>query len=401
MMTGINLPSSAKIICQDIQIGKDVEIGPDVHIECERLRLGNGVRIGCDRETDFRAIAGVRIHVHELKLGDQVTIGRSVHIRGRHIHLAQGVRIKDWNNINVKRSLYMGDRGTVNERCEISGVDIQFGRELWMLPYAKIGGGSAFEVQSSLKAGHFVHLGMYCFINTARAVVIGDEVGLGTQTALYTHGAYASELRGAPVAFGEIHIGDRTWLPGATVNPGVTIGRDCVIGVGSVVTRDIPAGALAAGIPCKIIRKNAYPRELSLEQRRQKMTSFLHDFAVVCSDQHEVHFDETRLEIILNDHILIAYRETLNLSTLAKLRMCGYDRLIVLTYGLFPGLHEAQETFIDLKDRSIDGLVCLVSERLLNQFRRYGTRFRYQPVGDHYQSWSVEPTDNLSVGLKL
>lgn len=39
-----------------------------------------------------------------------------------------------------------------------------------------------------------------------------------------------------------------------TVCPGVTIGDDCVIGAGSVVTRDIPAGSFAAGVPCKVIR---------------------------------------------------------------------------------------------------------------------------------------------------
>ncbi len=37
--------------------------------------------------------------------------------------------------------------------------------------------------------------------------------------------------------------------------PGVTIGRNCVIGAGSVVTRDIPEGVLAAGNPCRVIRK--------------------------------------------------------------------------------------------------------------------------------------------------
>jgi acetyltransferase-like isoleucine patch superfamily enzyme len=390
MTTEINLPPSSRIICQDVRVGKDVQIGPDVHIECDRLRLGNGVRIGCQEDADFRAAAGARIHVSELNLGENVTIGRCVRIRGGNIRLDENVRIKDWNDFNVKRRLYVGAGGTVNEHCEISGVDIQFGRELWMLPNTKIGGGSALEVQSSLKAGHFVHIGMYCFINTAQAVTLGDEVGLGTRTALYTHGAYPSELRGAPVAFGEIHIGDRAWIPGATVNPGVTIGSDCVIGVGSVVTRDIPDGALAAGIPCRVIRENAYPCELSPEQRHRRMSAFLYHFAIICSDQHAVHFDENALEITLNDSLLIAYRETLDHPALADLRTHGVDRLIALTYSEFPTPTGAQETFIDLQRRRIDGLACAVSERLLNQLRRYGTRFRYNPIGGHYQSWTEE-----------
>jgi len=389
MLNKLNLPSSSKIICPDVQIGEGVEIGPDVHIECDRLRIGDGVRIGCRKGSDFRAIAGVRIQARQLELDDLATIGRSVYIRGGHIHLGAGVRIKDWNDINVKRRLVIGAGGTVNEHCEISGVDVQFGRELWMLPYAKIGGGSAFEVQSSLKAGHFAHIGMYCFINTAQAVTLGDEVGLGTRTALYTHGAYPSELRGAPVAFGEIHIGDRAWLPGATVNPNVNIGRDTIIGVDSVVTRDIPDGALAAGAPCKIIRENAYPRELSPEKRMGKMSAFLRDFSIICSDQNNVRFDESALEIALNDRALITYSEKITSQTLADLRARDLNRLIILSYEEFPDTARNQETFITLKSRRISGLACSVSERLINQLRRYGTRFYYQAIDNYYQSWKT------------
>ncbi|MBO5277448.1 MAG: sugar O-acetyltransferase [Clostridia bacterium] len=53
-----------------------------------------------------------------------------------------------------------------------------------------------------------------------------------------------------------IVIKDGCWLAsGVTVCGGVTIGRHCVIGAGSVVTRDIPDGVFAAGNPCRVIRK--------------------------------------------------------------------------------------------------------------------------------------------------
>jgi len=53
-----------------------------------------------------------------------------------------------------------------------------------------------------------------------------------------------------------ITIGDGCWLAsGVTVCGGVTIGKNCVIGAGSVVTKDIPDGVFAAGNPCKVIRK--------------------------------------------------------------------------------------------------------------------------------------------------
>ena len=52
-----------------------------------------------------------------------------------------------------------------------------------------------------------------------------------------------------------VKIGDNVWVASSvTICGGVTIGSDTVIAAGSVVTRDIPSGVLAAGVPCKSIR---------------------------------------------------------------------------------------------------------------------------------------------------
>ena len=52
-----------------------------------------------------------------------------------------------------------------------------------------------------------------------------------------------------------VTIGDNVWVGGnVVINPGVHIGNNAVIGSGSVVTKDIPANALAAGNPCRVIR---------------------------------------------------------------------------------------------------------------------------------------------------
>ena len=53
-----------------------------------------------------------------------------------------------------------------------------------------------------------------------------------------------------------IHIGENVWIGShATILPGVTIGDNAIIAAGSVVTKDIPANSIAAGVPAKIIKK--------------------------------------------------------------------------------------------------------------------------------------------------
>ena len=134
------------------------------------------------------------------------------------------------------------------------------------------------EKKSKLKIGYWGHLGKNVFINTARSVDIGNEVGLGTATKIYTHGAYLSFLNGFPVDFGSISIGNRVWLPGAIVLPGVTIGSDTVVGVGSVVTTDLPSGCMAFGIPARVYRESCYPRVIESGERITMVEKFLSDF---------------------------------------------------------------------------------------------------------------------------
>ncbi len=88
-------------------------------------------------------------------------------------------------------------------------------------------------------------------------VEIGDRVFIGPHCGLYTvaHALDAAQRSAGVMRSRPIRIGDDVWIGGhSVILPGVTIGDGTVIGAGSVVTRDIPAGVVAAGNPCRVIR---------------------------------------------------------------------------------------------------------------------------------------------------
>ncbi len=89
-------------------------------------------------------------------------------------------------------------------------------------------------------------------------VTIGNNCYIADNVGIYAVGHPTDRLlRRVDIEYGApVVIGDDVWIGGHTViNPGVTIGDNVVIGSGSVVTRDIESGVVAAGNPCRVIRK--------------------------------------------------------------------------------------------------------------------------------------------------
>ena len=97
-----------------------------------------------------------------------------------------------------------------------------------------------------------------CTILDVAKVKIGDNCQMAPNVSIYTAGHPVHPVsRNSAYEYGkEVIIGDNVWLGGNTVVcPGVHIGNNVVIGAGSVVTKDIPDWTIAAGNPCRVIRK--------------------------------------------------------------------------------------------------------------------------------------------------
>ena len=360
------------------------------------MEIGAGARIGFSGDDDFRTPPGVRVRAARVSFGPEVGIGRAVRIDGGEIVLGEAVRILRHSTVRVTERLAIGAHGTVNESCEIGGRRIEIGEELWMLPTAKIGGGSAFEVTSSLEIGHYAHLGVQTLVNTARAVAIGHEVGLGTRTSIYTHGAYPSRLQGFPVAFDGVSIGDFTWVPGATINPGVRIGRNCVIGVNSLVTSSIPDGALAVGSPAKVIKENAYPRPLGPEQRQRFFGEFLAAWGTLLGSTADVATDPHPGTLVL-DTGEVAFAAVAAddggplVAALAGPGGLDGRRVVIVGDGSADIPLPATWTALDPRARRIRGAADKASDRFVNELRRYGIRFYSRPRDGVHVDWEAAP----------
>jgi maltose O-acetyltransferase len=126
------------------------------------------------------------------------------------------------------------------------------GDSVWMQPpfYCDYG--------SNITLGQKVFFNFNCVVLDVCPVHIGSFTLLGPNVQIYTamHPMDAQQRR-AGVEYGKpVHIGSDVWIGGgAIVLPGVTIGDRAVIGAGAVVTRDVPPGVLAAGNPCRVMRK--------------------------------------------------------------------------------------------------------------------------------------------------
>lgn len=138
---------------------------------------------------------------------------------------------------------------SVGERCSISGqVTINGRTETQPTPRLEIGEGCIIGWQTVISVGRRISLGNHCIIS-GRAFLAGYP-GHPLDARARARGEPDT-----PDQVGDIILEDDVWLgTDVTVSAGVHIGAGTVVAGGSVVTKDLPAGVLAAGVPARVIR---------------------------------------------------------------------------------------------------------------------------------------------------
>lgn len=161
---------------------------------------------------------------------------------------------------NCKQVLHeFNSRAPSQDRMAVlEGLFASSGEGLWIEPpfYCEYGG--------HISIGERTYLGVQCFFQDSNKIVVGNDclIGAGLRVCCAEHPVASKERVIENPPEGEasyvtsskpVTIGNRVWIGASvTIVGGVTIGDDCVIGAGSVVTRDIPSGSKAYGVPCRV-----------------------------------------------------------------------------------------------------------------------------------------------------
>ena len=239
------------IIAKNKSIGKNIRIGKNVSINANTLTLGDDVQIednctlsakciyigdGCKIETGFlfRAIKG---QAEMLSIGDFSYIG--------------------FNTRCFLPHLKIGDYSTVHNTTLINGY-------------------------RPLNAGHNLWVGQNSILNSTANLTIGNNVGIGPYSQIWTHGTWGELLEGCQLySIDPIVIEDEVWLVGhCVVSPGVIIGKKSIILVGAVVTKNVAPNSTFGGVPARDMTDKIKPyKELTINQKYKMMKTFVDEFA--------------------------------------------------------------------------------------------------------------------------
>ena len=251
------------------------------------------------------------------------------------------------DNVSIEcEKVKIGKYSKIGSNVKIKCKELDVGDHLFMADGVEIGRGGCNGINSTVKIGEGVGIFENTVINPSEPVEIGDYCGIGADVMIWTHGAWLDITQGFPAEFGPVKIGDNVWLPARSiVLPNVTIGNNVVIGINSIINRSLPDGCFAVGSPCKVIKENVYPKEISDTELGKMVRKILSDWMTLIQYKLEG-FDPP----------------TISTSYYNKERKIK----LILDDG---------ETIYDIVERTIEGGDNDIAEDLRDYLRRRGIKF--------------------------
>ena len=114
-------------------------------------------------------------------------------------------------------------------------------------------------------------MGQECTISAYRRVRIGEQCVIADRAMFidFDHGVVEVErpIRLQGIYMRDVEVGSNVWIGyGACILRGVRVGDNAIVGTNSVVTKDVPANAVVAGVPARVIRMREAPERMTLAE---------------------------------------------------------------------------------------------------------------------------------------
>lgn len=263
---------------------------------------------------------------------------KNIHISAGKLLLPRNITFGENIEITVRGILNIGEYSRFGSNIHINGEEVIFGSHTFHYePGLRIGGGGSDGKHAKFKCGDRCVLHNN-YINIARPVILGNDVGLSPDTKIITHGFWQSVLEGYPRKFEGVQIGD-----------GVIVGQGCMILPGSHIVDNIVVGAQSTVSKPLLEEKSVYAGSPAKFIRNIKPLG-----------------DIQKVEIL--EDIIDEYNKYSN--DLHKVRLVSYP---IISYRYLS---------INVENSAIDGLEDLFTDNLRDHLRRYGIRvYTTRPFG--------------------
>ena len=219
------------------------------------LRRLFGARVDATARVRF----GTILYADEIEIGSHANIGPFALIRARRFVAGAYAEIRPFSLLRAT-SIIVGSHAHIASTVVVS---------------------SELTARSRFALGDHSRLGPFCWIEPGEGIDIGKQTGIGGHTLIFTHAVWADYLNGGQVVYGPVKIEDDVWIAWrSSILANVTIGKNAMIAVGTVVNKSVPPGALAVGVPARILN-GVYGRGLSDAERLQRAQRILEEYRAI------------------------------------------------------------------------------------------------------------------------
>ncbi len=239
-------------------------------IECENLTM---------LPPTFTIGENTIIRGKTIRIEDKVSIGSNTIISADEVSIGRASEIEDsckimllgnWSNFTIGDNCFIGNDSKIVIPALRAGDYVTLHNHLLMNGY------------KPCRIGHNVWVGQNCILNSTENLTIGNNVGIGAYSSVWTHGFWGEKIEGCRICkTAPTTIEDDVFIEGSynVISPGLTIGKKSVVLTGSVVTKDVLPFTCVAGTPARDITEKLTPyANVTLEQKYRMMREFMVDF---------------------------------------------------------------------------------------------------------------------------